>query len=488
MASESPKPLLCVVLSTLREARGWTVTKLAAEVGVSAKTVWQWEHRQPLPMDRLRDLAARMGYQPEAVDFVLHGLALALGGPEPPGSPVDPAGGLRRRIRQVAARDGLMTMELTEQHLVKLVRALRARQARRRAKRLWARLKGFSTEERHLLVEKAREFQSWALAELLCEKSEAAASHRAERALELGELACRVAAVAPGGEVWRRRLQGYTLAFLANAVRVAQDLPRAQEIFARALDLWQAGAAADPGLLAAWRVPDLEASLRRGQRSFVQALERLETALALAPLEEKGRILLKKAFTLQQQGEAERAVETLQRAAPLIDGKRDPHRLFALRFNLATSLCDLERYPEAQALLPEVREQALVLRNDLDLLRTVWLGARVDAGLGRAAAAEAAFAQVRRAFKGHGLDYDYALVTLELASLLLGLGRTAEVQALADEMVRIFAEQKVHREALAALTLFSEAARREEATVDLARRLIRYLTRARNDPDIRFEP
>jgi tetratricopeptide (TPR) repeat protein len=487
MASESPRPLLCVVLSNLREARGWTVVKLAAEACVTTKTVWTWEHKKPLSPQKLRELAARMGYGPEAVDFVAHGLTLALGAPEPPASPADPPPVFLRRIQQAAARRGLVTAELTERHLLKHVRAFRARKARRRAKRLWARLKGCTADRLRLVVEASREAQTWAFAELLCHKSVEAASDRADRALELAKLACRAAELAPGGEVWRRRLQGYALAILANALRVANKLKEAPETFARAVKLWEAGAAADPGLLAEWRLLDLEASLRRDQRDFGNALARLKRALTLAPQEEKGRILLKQASTFLEMGEAGRAVETLQEAAPLIDGKREPHRLYSLRFNLAAALSDLERYQDAEALVPKVRELAIALRKDLDMLRTVWLSARIDAGLGRTTAAEASFEQVRQEFRAREMDYDYALVTLDLAVLLLRQGRAAEVRTLAEEMVRIFSRQKIHREALAALTLFCEAATEEVATVALVHRLIAYLNRARTDPLLRFE-
>ncbi len=44
-----------------------------------------------------------------------------------------------------------------------------------------------------------------------------------------------------------------------------------------------------------------------------------------------------------------------------------------------------------------------------------------------------------------------------------------------------------HREALAALKLFQEAAEREAATADLARRVLRFLFRARHDQGLRFE-
>ena len=70
--------------------------------------------------------------------------------------------------------------------------------------------------------------------------------------------------------------------------------------------------------------------------------------------------------------------------------------------------------------------------------------------------------------------------------LLLEQGRTAEVRTLAEEMLQIFRTQKVEREALAALQLFCDAARREAATVELARRMVKFLHRAQHDPELRF--
>ncbi len=58
---------------------------------------------------------------------------------------------------------------------------------------------------------------------------------------------------------------------------------------------------------------------------------------------------------------------------------------------------------------------------------------------------------------------------------------------LAEELLAIFRAQKVHREALAALTLFYQAARKETATAELARRLGDYLYRAQHRPELRFE-
>jgi hypothetical protein len=44
----------------------------------------------------------------------------------------------------------------------------------------------------------------------------------------------------------------------------------------------------------------------------------------------------------------------------------------------------------------------------------------------------------------------------------------------------------VHAEARKALDLFRRAAEQERLTVELARRLLAYLHRARNDPALRF--
>jgi hypothetical protein len=94
---------------------------------------------------------------------------------------------------------------------------------------------------------------------------------------------------------------------------------------------------------------------------------------------------------------------------------------------------------------------------------------------------------VRRTFREHPLAYDYALVSLDLALVLLEHGRTAEVAELAGEMVWIFKAQGVHEQALAALRVFCAAAEREAATVERTRRIVRFLRRAQLDPELVFE-
>jgi TPR repeat protein len=92
----------------------------------------------------------------------------------------------------------------------------------------------------------------------------------------------------------------------------------------------------------------------------------------------------------------------------------------------------------------------------------------------------------RREFAARGMDYDAALALLEEAALLLGEGQVDEVKALALELAMVFDSKGVHREALAALRLFQEAAEKEQATAELARGILSYLFCARHDPGLRF--
>ncbi|MEA2562329.1 MAG: hypothetical protein QOH06_3833 [Acidobacteriota bacterium] len=86
--------------------------------------------------------------------------------------------------------------------------------------------------------------------------------------------------------------------------------------------------------------------------------------------------------------------------------------------------------------------------------------------------------------EGHG--YDVAIVSMDLALLYLRQGRTAEMKALAREMLPIFHSQDVHREAVAALVLFQEAIREEQITAAFVREIAAYLDAARTDPILRF--
>lgn len=349
-----------------------------------------------------------------------------------------------------------------------------AEEERQEAEEVWAALERFPVHRRRRLIELSpRASRSWALVERICGGSAQAAANRAEEALTLADLALSIAGHVPGDEGWRSRLQGYAWAFVANARRVANDFDGADEAFARAWELWQAGTSSD--LLPEWRLHDLEASLRREQQRFPEALALLERAGSLCSENKAavGRLLLKKEHVLSQMGDFVGALQVLQEATPTIEASQDPRLLFGLRFNTADDLYHLGRCAEAAELLPEVRELAKQQGPELDLVRVLWLEGRVLAGIGRTEEATVALEQVQRQFiTAHDLPYDAALSSLDLAVLWLKAGRNAEVRELAIAIAWIFASKKIDREAVAALRLFYEAARQDRASVELARSVI----------------
>jgi tetratricopeptide (TPR) repeat protein len=215
-------------------------------------------------------------------------------------------------------------------------------------------------------------------------------------------------------------------------------------------------------------------------------LQRIGEALALDTGEMKGQILLSRSAIYQILGNPEASAAALSEAESLIDLRREPRLAFGVRFNHLVDLCQLGKLEEAAERLAGLRMLAERLGEELDLTRVLWLEGKISAGLGGVREALLAFEQARGVFRQRELTFDYGLVSLELAVLLLEEGRTADVKSLAEEMLQIFRSQRIEQEALAALRLFCDAARRETATVDLARRLVRFLHRAQYDPGLRF--
>jgi hypothetical protein len=138
-------------------------------------------------------------------------------------------------------------------------------------------------------------------------------------------------------------------------------------------------------------------------------------------------------------------------------------------------------------LAQQVQEVALDMGDEIGILRATWLRGRVAAGLGRPGEARLLLEDARLQFTERTMWYDVALALLEEAALLLDEGRTIEVKALSEELAAVFESEGVHREALAALRLFQEAAERETATAELACCVLRFLFRARYDQSLRFE-
>jgi transcriptional regulator with XRE-family HTH domain len=474
-------------LVILRVLRGWERLELARAVGRPARTIQNYEigkSRPPVPT--LKGLVEAMGYPfavfDRTVAFVESARAasrLFLGAGED---------ALRAQAEQIAAGKARAVEEFARRQLDELSFAVLLLASRQTAPRLWALLGGCSEKTRWTLVRELTEFHTAGFCELLCDESLRAAGDSAERALGLAELAVEVAGKVAGPEGLRSRLQGYCGVHLANSRRVrGDDLRAAEQAFERALRLWDAGAADDPGLFNAARVLHLQASLYRALRRLPEALALLDEALTIDRWGETPGLVLGKARALAELGELEASIDLLRQAASLIDGERQPRQRFIAIAQLVWNLCHLGQHVNAELLLPELEALAAKLGNRLDRLRADWLRGIAAAGLGRMGEAISILKRVRAEFLALDNSYDAALVTLELAEVHATLGETAEVKALARESAPAFTAQGVHREARRALELFRRAAEEERASPELVRPIVAYLYRARHDPRLRFQ-
>ncbi|HEX3525644.1 MAG TPA: helix-turn-helix transcriptional regulator [Thermoanaerobaculia bacterium] len=485
-----------LVLVLLRAILGWNRATLAQKSGVDEDLLASYERGLSRPFRKTKERLAKafeveVSFLDELMPFCRR-IRLAYESARKGGrAGITPVAEIAQRLEGKVTGAVVGTLEPFLLELAHLdIRPEPRAEDRSWARELWLDLESLPAESQAEIIRELHGAErSWALAVQLSEASEVAAADSAAEALRLARLAAALAQAAPGPETWLALLAGFCDFFVANALRVGGKLAAAREAFARADQLWAQGEGGDPlGLLDATRRLDLKASFLKSDGRPAEALLLLDQALQTAQTDQaRGRLLLKKATCHEFAGEHEAAIETLCRDEPWLAGEAGSRLPFLHRFTLVVNYCHLDRYKEAEALLPRVEELAAALNTQLDGIRTLWLKGKTRAGLGRREEALAALEDVRRHFRKEEIAYDYALVSLELATLHLEQGRTRQAKEIAEEMFWIFKGEKVHKEALAALALFREAARQEKASAGWTRRMVKYLYQAQHNPKLRFE-
>ncbi len=244
---------------------------------------------------------------------------------------------------------------------------------------------------------------------------------------------------------------------LGNALRVAGRLRDAERALSRA-DEYAAGGTSDPALRL--ELLSNQASLATFGRDFARSIELMDEACAIArslgDRTELAKCFVKKAIATVYSGEPELAIRILDDAIPLIDG-RDHRLLFAAFNNLGYCYLEAGRLQEALAVLPQARELAHQVGDELVVLRVIWQEAKILYELGMLEEAEALFSRARDGFVERDLAYEAAVVSLDLAAIYLRLGLIAEVRRTVADVLPFFSSIGVRREVLASLIQLQQA-------------------------------
>lgn len=338
-------------------------------------------------------------------------------------------------------------------------------------------LESLPSTEQLRAAETDESFHTWGLCVYLLQQSKEACLSDARWATELAILAVRIALSLPRDSYhpdWVQDLQARAFAYLANALKVANELTAADLAFADAerRSTWQ-----NPALEA--ELLSIKSSLRREQRRHTEALEAAAAALKiyrdLADLQGVITCQLVQAKTHRESGNSASACEVLLHAEAGSSALKDPRLLGAIQYNLVIYLAEAGNYEDAMKRLPRAKELLSEHGGDTGRLRLRWAEARVQDGLGRIEDAENAFRELQQEFLDRRMPLDATLVSLDLAVALFKSGKTEALQALAAELLPIFEARGLTTEAIIAYTLlqFQRAVEGRTFTLQLAAELTR---------------
>jgi tetratricopeptide (TPR) repeat protein len=339
---------------------------------------------------------------------------------------------------------------------------------------------------------RARAGRGWPLVEVLLRLSHEARYRNQEAMLWLA-FEARVAAesIEPGeyepGFVFDLRARAW--AELGNAHRVNEEHDLSEAAFRQARALLSQGTG---DLLLHARVADLEASLRKEQRRLPEALSLLDDVhrlyLEIGDRHLAGRALISRGISLHTGGTPAEGAQSLRNGLALIEPDRDRSLASVGRQALLHAMVDCGDFREAASYLLQSGLRQAFADDPLNLLRLRGVEGKIFAGLGKLERAEGIFLDVRREFRERDLEYDAALVGLELAAVWLRQGQAERVRGLAKDMLATFRALGIQAEAVKALRFLDEACRLRVTNVRIVDGVRSFLVRLQGEPWLRFDP
>jgi tetratricopeptide (TPR) repeat protein len=344
------------------------------------------------------------------------------------------------------------------------------------AEDLWAELSPLAVEEQIRRVGSDRRFANPDLIRQWIDGSRMVRFDNPEKVLHLAHLACLGAescTVAEMGSPERLadlRAQGWRQ--YGNALRVQGRLRESEAAFARAQRYCQEGTG-DPPVKA--KLFTQMVSLRIFQRRFEEAIQLADEAgriyKEIGQIDSWASSMVQKAVACIYSGDPETAARTLNRAIPLIDPAGDPHLLLAACHNLVRCYIDLDRPEQALSIYFDTRELYQEFNDSLILLRATWQEGQLLRDLGHLHAAEASLVHARTGFIERQLQYEAALVSLDLAAVYVRSGEAEKLKEIVATTVPIFRALGVDREAIASLIQLQQLSEHGRQAFELIRAL-----------------
>lgn len=354
---------------------------------------------------------------------------------------------------------------------------------RQKAPVLWAELSSLAPAIRLARIEHEGCFYTWALCELLLERSRAVAPADPTAALEAAELGLAIAerlhpAELPAAAIASAQARAW--GHLGNAKRIFADYREAERCFLEA----------ERKLAASWLDPldegqllQFQASLDRDLGRFSAGVERLETALEIyRSVNEphgQGRCWISLGILFYLLDELDTADDCLLRGASMVDSVRDPRLLLCAHQYLALGRLKAGRAAEALAMLHDDRQRWAAGATELDRLRVRWLEAQILGKLDRLIEAQEMLIEVQAGFVAARLPYDAALAGLELAMIYARRGLAGNARRVAERTLPIFRSLDTQPAFVAAVIVFESAVEQDRLSLAALREISSALERAR---------
>jgi hypothetical protein len=290
-------------------------------------------------------------------------------------------------------------------------------------------------------------------------------------------------------EEQRADFQARALGELANALRGVDELDEAGQALDAADAMYAASArGAESGL----RLKEVRASLLGARHSFAEACtlfaEVHRGLLALGDRNGAARALLGKGFYTGLAGATDEAFRLFDAALDLIDSSAEPRLREIAVHNKLLFLVDGGRLAQALELLDQHRDWLWESGGPVDRAKLLGIEGRIHTRLGHAKRAEVAFRETKQRFAAAGVAGHEALITLDLASVVMRQGHAREASDLALEALHVFDRLKIRDQVSEALLVLGEALRAGLLTAGLLESVAEFVRRSEHDRRMRYQP